>query len=256
MASRNPVGAHRRSAAEPRPEVGPGIPPIRTLDRWPRTYAAPTVISMHPAIPAQPRTVWQAMTRPGFPAVGVALALGRLPGHRCRDRRSTLVAIVLLAVAGGALAVVLVGLPLLVAARPGRCCRWPASSGSGCGWSIRDRCRTRTGSPAEPGLRRLAGGAAAGAGDLAGTRVRAPVRGPAVARGRAGRSPSRWSFPAVHGGNSRADGHRWRRAGGEGSQAVDGHRLAGRLRRLAARAGAAGPAVPTRSASPPARGPG
>lgn len=69
---------------------------------------------MHPAIPAQPRTVWQAMTRPGYllsawpwRSIGY-LVTGAVTGA------AALVAIVTLAAAGGILAVVLVGLPLLV----------------------------------------------------------------------------------------------------------------------------------------------
>ncbi|MFC4471661.1 sensor domain-containing protein, partial [Streptomyces xiangluensis] len=68
---------------------------------------------MHPAIPAQPRTVWQAMTRPGYllsawpwRSIGY-LVTGALTGA------AALVAIVILAAVGGILAVVLVGLPLL-----------------------------------------------------------------------------------------------------------------------------------------------
>ncbi|GGL09716.1 histidine kinase [Streptomyces flaveus] len=69
---------------------------------------------MHPAIPAQPRNVWQAMTRPGYllsawPWRSIAyLVTGAVTGV------ATLVAIVTLAAVGGVLAVVLVGLPLLV----------------------------------------------------------------------------------------------------------------------------------------------
>ncbi len=68
-----------------------------------------------PRSPAQPRTMWQAMARPGFlwsvwPWRAVAYLLTGVPAGAL-----VLTAIVLLVSAGGVLAIVLVGLPLLAA---------------------------------------------------------------------------------------------------------------------------------------------